>query len=324
MASSSKQPNGRWKVRYWTPDGRAQRSKTFDRKVDAERFAASTETDKAYGTRIDPRCSKETIGSWCQRWRETKVNFRRSTLSRLDTKLRVHVLPEFGHRTLAHVSNADVRAWVARLVEEGRPPTTVRKAYFALHDMPQAAMADRRLAFNPAQDVPLPAEHAEEERFLSPAEVARLADAIHPRFRALVLVAVYGGLRFGELAALRRSHVDLLRGRVTVAETLVDVDGVLSFGPPKTKNSRRTVPLPRRVVAELGKHMSTYVRPEADAVVFTGSTGALLRRSRFRQSWWLPVVTAAGLNGLRCAPATHRWRSPSIDTATSTRTRRTR
>jgi hypothetical protein len=45
--------------------------------------------------------------------------------------------------------------------------------------------------------------------------------------------------------------------------------------------------------------MNTYVRPEADALVFTGSTGAPLRRSRFRQGWWLPAVAAAGLNGLR-------------------------
>jgi integrase len=61
--------------------------------------------------------------------------------------------------------------------------------------------------------VPLPKVEREEMRFLTPAEVAALADAIAPRYRALVLVGAYGGLRIGELAGLRRCRVDLLRGR---------------------------------------------------------------------------------------------------------------
>jgi integrase len=75
----------------------------------------------------------------------------------------------------------------------------------------------------------------EEMRFLTPAQVATLADAIDPRYRALVLVGAYGGLRIGELAGLRRSRVDLLRGTVTVAEIVVEVRGVLHIGPPKTR-----------------------------------------------------------------------------------------
>lgn len=58
----------------------------------------------------------------------------------------------------------------------------------------------------------------EEMRFLTPAEIIALADAIRPLYRTLVLVGAYGGLRIGELAGLRRGRVDLLRGTVTVAE----------------------------------------------------------------------------------------------------------
>lgn len=60
----------------------------------------------------------------------------------------------------------------------------------------------------------------------------------------MVLVDAYGTLRFGELAAIRRERVDLRRGRVVVTETLVDVTGKLTFGLTKTRNGRRTVPLP--------------------------------------------------------------------------------
>jgi integrase len=122
---------------------------------------------------------------------------------------------------------------------------------------------------------------------------------VESRFRALVLLVAYGGLRFGELAGLRRSRIDLLRGRVVVAETLIDVDGELSFGPPKTKRSRRTVPLPRRIVHELERHLEEYVAPTPDALVFTGPKGARLRRAGFRRIWWRPAVAAAGVPGLK-------------------------
>jgi integrase len=120
-----------------------------------------------------------------------------------------------------------------------------------------------------------------------------------------VLLAVYGGLRFGELAGLRRARVDVLRGRVTIAETLVEANGQLSFGPPKTKRSRRTVPLPRRIVADLERHLSLYVGPSADALVFTGSKGAPLRRAGFRRCYWLPAIAGAGLETIRVHDLRH-------------------
>jgi integrase len=84
------------------------------------------------------------------------------------------------------------------------------------------------------------------------------SDCIDEPFRALVLLATHGGLRFGELAGLRRARIDVLRGRVTVAETLTDVNGVLAFGAPKTKRSRRVVPLPRTIIRELETDLGRY------------------------------------------------------------------
>lgn len=60
--------------------------------------------------------------------------------------------------------------------------------------------------------MPLPAERYEEQRFLDAEEIARLMDAVPSRYSSLVSVAVYGGLRFGELAGLRRNRVNLSAG----------------------------------------------------------------------------------------------------------------
>jgi site-specific recombinase XerD len=115
----------------------------------------------------------------------SKVDLRASSRARLEGVLRSHVLPTFGSLPLSAVTNAHVRGWVSQMLANGLSPATVRKAYGALQQMMAAAVADRRIAFNPCQHVPLPAENSSEQRFFSPEQVT-LADCIHPRFRALV------------------------------------------------------------------------------------------------------------------------------------------
>jgi integrase len=155
----------------------------------------------------------------------------------------------------------------------------------------------------PCRRVPLPKVEREEMRFLTPAEVATLADPIDPRYRALVLVGAYGGLRIGELAGLRRSRVDLLRGTVTVGEIVVEVRGVLHIGPPKTRASLRAVGLPRFVVEELAVHLAGLDDPEA--FVFTAPEGGWLRVNAFRARTWCQAVLGAGLDGLRIHDLRH-------------------
>lgn len=96
----------------------------------------------------------------------------------------------------------------------------------------------------------------------------RVADAMDPRYRALIVLGAYAGLRIGEMLGLRAQHVDLLHGRVNVAEILVEVSGDLYFGPPKTRAGRRAVPLPRVAIDAVNAHLNTYPAARTD-LVFT-------------------------------------------------------
>src|SRR5207237_1318728 len=87
-------------------------------------------------------------------------------------------------------------------------------------------------------------------------EVATLAAAIDPRYRALVLLAAYSGLRAGELAALRRKHVDLLRRSVTVVEQVQRIGGRFVVLPPKSAAGRRSVALPMLVAPAMARPRS--------------------------------------------------------------------
>src|SRR4029450_2861505 len=96
------------------------------------------------------------------------------------------------------------------------------KAYQLFGKVMAAAVDAGVIAQSPCRRIPLPRIEQDEKRFLTPAESARLASIIERRFRALVLVSAYGGLRIGELAGLRRGRVDTTRATVTVLEIATD------------------------------------------------------------------------------------------------------
>ena len=107
-------------------------------------------------------------------------------------------------------------------------------------------------------------------RLLTIGEIVALADTVHPRYRALVFLAGTGGLRMGELGALRGRWVDLRRGTVEVVDTLALGKDTPVIGPVKTKASRRTIALPRQTVTALGNHIDAF-RVGSDDFVFTSA-----------------------------------------------------
>jgi len=133
--------------------------------------------------------------------------------------MRMQVIPKFGDVPLNRITNGAVRVWVAEMLGEDLSAATTRKAVSALRQCLEAAAADGRLNRNPAVGAPLPSERPKPPRLLSQAEVARLVDTMPPRYRALVLIGAYGGLRWGEAAGLSGVHVDLRRSCIMVDST---------------------------------------------------------------------------------------------------------
>jgi integrase len=182
--------------------------------------------------------------------------------------------------------------------DAGRRPLPVHhpQAVFALRQCLDAAIADNRLAINPAISVPLPSEPLKPPRFLSQSQVEQLVDAMPDKYKAMVLVGAYAGLRWGEAAGLTRASIDVLRSRITVASTAVEVRGRVTLGhEPKTSRSKRTVPVARSVIRRLEEHLVSFVGPEPDALVFTAPRGGPLARSLFSRRVWRPAIIRAGI-----------------------------
>jgi integrase len=120
------------------------------------------------------------------------------------------------------------------------------------------------------------------------------------RYGALVLLATFASLRWGEAVALRRCDLDLTAGIVRVRLAYSERStGELVLGPPKSRAGRRTVGIPQSLVPALREHLSVFVGPGPEALLFPGAKGGPLRRSNFnKMSAWPQVSRAVGAEGL--------------------------
>jgi hypothetical protein len=145
----------RWRARYRDPSGR-ERSKSFARKVDAERFLVSIEDAKLRGAYVDPAAGRVPFAEWAERWERTTATLRPSTRKDYATLLKNQVLPAFGDMTLVAIDALAVREWVAELVANGLSAKRARKAHQVLSQILASAVDGGRLPRNVAEGIKLP------------------------------------------------------------------------------------------------------------------------------------------------------------------------
>ncbi len=217
MANIRKRPDRRskpWQARYRDPSGR-ERSQHFSRKEMPNDGLRPSGADVVRGQWIDPSGGRTRFATWAERVFAATVDLRPSTRARDRSYYRNHVEPTFGNMQLRAIDHLLVREWIAALTASGLAPATVHKCHQVLAKVMRAAVDAGLIAASPCERQALPRIEREEMRFLVPDKVAALAASIDPRYRTLVLVASYGGLRSGELFALRRGRIDLLRAQTS-------------------------------------------------------------------------------------------------------------
>ncbi len=197
----------------------------------------------------------------------------------------------------------------------GLSPSRIRQAHQALSAPLKAAVKNRHLASNPAEGASLPRIRPKEQLFLTAAQLDDLAQTIAEPYGVFVYLLGYGGLRWGEAAALRRKRIDVLRARIEVVESVAEVGGKLIYGPTKTYRSR-TITLPRSLRDMLNTHLIEHVAASPDSLVFTANgrmyktkmvkPGTPLRHSNFTKRIWNPAIETAGVPpGLRIHDLRH-------------------
>jgi integrase len=283
-------PSGRYQARYPGPDGVDRPAgQTFATKRAAEVWLTLKESEIKRGDWLDPSAGAVLFAKYAAEWMgQSQLSPKTAQLYEL--LLRLHLVPAFGELNIADIRQEDVRAWRAKQLRIGPlqdrrfGPVTVAKAYRLLRAVLNTAVRDRRIRENPCQIKGADKESSPERPVLSVPEVYRLAAAIEPRYRALILLATFGNLRWGELAGLRRRNLDLGNRTVRVVETVYELDRLVQ-GKPKSEASIRKVVLPELIIPDLAHHLEAFAAQGSDGFVFVGMKGGQLRRSNFSKPW---------------------------------------
>jgi len=210
--------------------------------------------------------------------------------------LRCHLGPDFETRALADIQEPNVRRWRKDLLDGDTSTVTAAKAYRLLKAIMNTAVDDGLIRRNPCRIRGGGQEKSPERPVLTIAQVGALADAAGPRYRPLVLLAVFGSLRWGELAALRRCDIDIQARTIPVTRQLSEQPGGgFAFGPPKSEAGQRAVAIPEVIMPDLALHIMTHAAPGEDGLLFTSPAGGPLRHTNFRRRVWLPAMQRAEL-----------------------------
>ncbi len=193
--------------------------------------------------------------------------------------------PELGAHRLTDIRRADVQAFADRLAAAGSAPGTIRNTLDPLRTIYRRAIARDKVAVNPTTGVDVSRVVNQRERIATKDEAAKLIHALPEGEKALWATAIYGGLRRGELRALRWSDVDLSVGLIDVKRSWDDNEGEAE---PKTKGSKRRVPIVSPLATLLDAHAAATNRSGNDLVFGRSASEPFIAstvRARALKAW---------------------------------------
>jgi len=183
------------------------------------------------------------VEQWAAQWMRSATHLRPKTRVSYESLVRRLIVPRLGRTPLSDLRPMRIREWVADLSRDGLSPSRIRQGYRLLSQMMTTAQLDGLIVPSPCVGVRLPRLPEHEPTILTPAEVDKLAGGMPSLYDVFTLTLAYTGARFGEGAALRVRYVDLDRGMVTIAASLSEANGHLSFQEPKS-HQHRVVTIP--------------------------------------------------------------------------------
>ncbi|MGX9919474.1 tyrosine-type recombinase/integrase [Streptomyces sp. NPDC002248] len=286
----------RWQVRYRDLSGE-QCKENFARRPEADSRAAKVKAELDVGTLVPRQRGRETFREVAERWRESAIH-RERTESNVERALRLHVYPAFGSRQIGSIQRAEAQRWIKDR-SAVIAPSTFATPWNCFTSIMKMAHHEGLIQKYPCEGLKPPEVFYPEVEPLHPEAMKAVIAATPPRYRLLVHLGALSGLRGGELFGLEEEQLtDLV---VQVVQQLVGPDkGVPYLAEPKTKQSYRSVPLPKSFAAEVAAYKAAFPPREVwiedrtnprkpvwrtARLMFTSQNGGQLRRGSWSRVW---------------------------------------
>lgn len=308
FGTAHKLPSGRYRAMYHGPDGRRYTApKTFLTEKDARGWLSLRQSEIIRRAWVPPEADEKplpklTFQDYSKTWMAQR-DLKDRTREHYEKLLEDYIVPTFGALPITAITADDVRAWHAKLGT--KTPTLRAHCYGLLRTIMGTALSDGKIKVNPC--VIRGAGSARRVHKIRPAsldEIATITQAMPERYRAMVLLAAWCALRFGELTELRRKDIIIVEpaddaiakaaasgdevpeayGIVRVERAVVRVDEGFQVTTPKSDAGRRDVEIPPHLLPAIKDHLEKFVEPGKDELLFPAAHGGhLAPASLYRQ-----------------------------------------
>jgi len=189
---------------------------------------------------------KITVAQWLDIWVAEYLNsVKPLTKHNYNKQVQKHLKPALGAARLEALDTHTIQRFYNSLIASGLSPKTVKNVHGILHCALQQAIACDYIYRNPADACKLPKVTKPEIKPLEPEEIARLLkEAEQDDYCNLFIVAMFTGMRQGELLGLAWECVDFNSGIITVKQQLQCKDGDYFLETPKSGKNRTILPAP--------------------------------------------------------------------------------
>lgn len=296
------------------PDGRQKRVKGEGKSRTLARQRCERRIAALVAPPAPPPPSPKTVGEQVEYWMETVHRNGRATTNRtyrwvIDTM----IVPGLGSRRLIELKTSHVKRWVADLEYTGKAAKTISMARTLLKSAFDLAVQDELILRNPVVGVKVPRVRRSSGKALSVVQARQLLDAaVGDRLELAIRLALGLGLRRGEVCGLRWADIDQDAGTLTVnGSTTYTPETGLVYGPTKTHESQRTIPLTAPLLEALRWHQTRQHDERAamgwgatDYLFTAPSTGAMLHPSRLYAAF-KAIAQTVGLGDFRLHDLRH-------------------
>lgn len=299
-----------YRVRWRGPDGK-ERNKTFQKKVEADRFCAVVSADLVKGQYVDPDAGKIPFETYARKWIDAQT-FEETTREAVELRLRLHAFPILGDRYLSEVQPSTIQSWLRTLADLA---PTYRKVVFAnVSTVFTTAVDDELIPKNPCK-APSVRKPRSDPKKLAPwtrQRVLAVRDELPERYQLVVWLGAGLGLQQGEIFGLSPDDIDFEIGEVHVRRQVkLFSSNRQVFGLPKGRKTRK-VPLPDAVADAITVYMTAHPpvevtrswmtldgKPTTVSLLLATREKGAMNRNYFNTYLWRPALTRAGVPDLR-------------------------
>jgi integrase len=218
----------RYTAYYWDAKDSERSAGTFPNKKDADRAWQRAEAKVAEGRLGDPGRGRQTFRAYVEQVWLPGHQVEATTRQSYTFSICKHLMPEFGPMRMIDILPEHVRAWVARLKDEGVTPVTIRYNKVLLSAIFTTALNDQVVFLHPCRGVKTPTVPQKPRTIITPEQFGRVYEALlDDTMRLLAETKMETGLRWGELTELRVRDFDFRTRMLTVSRAVVEVNAKL-------------------------------------------------------------------------------------------------